>query len=160
MARCGGRDTEFPSERFYGRLYGFCRVLLERRDPEYDSDKLKNEHQVLWVLRPHYSAPSSCPYGRMCRPVLPEGPSDDAEEPVPSARKGRSGSRERPFCKSIGIKTLDKTIGKPVTDGINRCRRQRVGMPDRYQQEGADTYLCTVNSNGKVVVDGKGQVVR
>ena len=44
-------NSEFPSERFQGRLYGFSWVLLETRDPSYNPELLKREHHLLWVLK-------------------------------------------------------------------------------------------------------------
>jgi len=47
----GVSKSEFSSERFQGRLYGFSWVLLETRDPNYNPDTLKREHHLLWVLK-------------------------------------------------------------------------------------------------------------
>ena len=43
--------NEFTSERFQGRLYGFCWVLLETRDPNYNPENLADERYESLVLK-------------------------------------------------------------------------------------------------------------
>ena len=37
--------------RLFGRIYGYCWALLEKRDPEYDGEKLKKESPMVVLLK-------------------------------------------------------------------------------------------------------------
>ena len=43
--------TELSKARLLGRLYGFCWVLIEQRDPKYDGEKLKGQAPMILVLQ-------------------------------------------------------------------------------------------------------------
>ena len=43
--------SKFTKTRFQARLYAFCWTILETRHPDFDADKVKEQHHVLTILQ-------------------------------------------------------------------------------------------------------------
>ncbi|MCQ2075841.1 MAG: hypothetical protein MJZ20_02230 [Bacteroidaceae bacterium] len=51
ISESGPKKTILSKARLLGRLYGFCWVLIEKRDPKYDGEKLKGQAPMMLVLQ-------------------------------------------------------------------------------------------------------------
>lgn len=51
ISESGQNKTILSKARLLGRLYGFCWVLIEKRDPKYDGEKLKGQAPMMLVLQ-------------------------------------------------------------------------------------------------------------
>ena len=51
ISESGENKTKLSKARLLGRLYGYCWVLIEKRDPKYDGEKLKGQVPMILVLQ-------------------------------------------------------------------------------------------------------------